>query len=488
MCNNVLVDSFVNQFIGKTAPFVLGQNVDGVTGATFTSRSVVDGLNQIVPVGENAYTGTANGFQSVVTVTLTVENGVITTFQADTANETHGIGHWCGIDDEYLAQFVGKSAMAPLGAGIDALTGATVTSNAVVDAANDALSKMPVEAPAAEAPANNDNALANFLYGNSAPAVEEPTVVEEPVIEEPVADEPADAANALANFLYGSSAPVVEEPATEVPVVAFNGDFTGTWYVVYVEEAGQLTAVATRGVTGTLTVYVESARWTLGKNSALGVVSRTDSALRMTTVDGDYTFTRNEHGYLCLPTTMNGTAVVLWLSPNEVAEPVENPVVEEPVAQAPAQTVSGNYDGRWLIVSVQAMGMTFAPAELSMSGYELVISGDTAQFIINGTVAIDGRVVEANGAVQVTDGVNNMPFTLDAQGRMQLQKLESGVTMVLTMQREGGAPAAAAPAVEAPAPAAEATCQFCGQTYAADQGYTYGSLVVCPSCYERFFR
>ncbi len=50
VCDLVLDESFTNQFIGQAGPFVKGENVDGVTGATFTSDAVIVALNSLFPV------------------------------------------------------------------------------------------------------------------------------------------------------------------------------------------------------------------------------------------------------------------------------------------------------------------------------------------------------------------------------------------------------------------------------------------------------
>ena len=41
-------EAFVAQFVGKTGPFALGENVDGVSGATITSTAAVDAINQAI--------------------------------------------------------------------------------------------------------------------------------------------------------------------------------------------------------------------------------------------------------------------------------------------------------------------------------------------------------------------------------------------------------------------------------------------------------
>ena len=149
-CNLVLGEEFINQFIGKKGPFVAGENVDVVATATFSSNGVIEALNSLFPVQDMStgteeapvaeeLTGKAEGFQSDVVVTLTVADGVITAIKVDSSNETPGFGTRCGEDEAYLAQFVGKKATPDLGEGIDALSGATVTSNAIIEAANAAI-------------------------------------------------------------------------------------------------------------------------------------------------------------------------------------------------------------------------------------------------------------------------------------------------------------------------------------------------------------
>ena len=149
-------EAFLNQFIGKTAPV----EADALSGATVTSKAVIEAVNaalpaaaveeapveEVAPAVEEApaatteLTGTAKGFQSDVTVTLTVdENNVITGIAVDSTGETQGFGTRCGEDEAFLNQFIGKKATPDVGEGIDALTGATVTSNAVVEAANVAI-------------------------------------------------------------------------------------------------------------------------------------------------------------------------------------------------------------------------------------------------------------------------------------------------------------------------------------------------------------
>ena len=78
------------------------------------------------------YAGTAKGFGGDVTVTLTLESGVITGAEAQGADETAGIG------SEALAPMA--QAMVSTGSiALDTVSGATVTSTAILEAAKAAL-------------------------------------------------------------------------------------------------------------------------------------------------------------------------------------------------------------------------------------------------------------------------------------------------------------------------------------------------------------
>ena len=214
MCNG---EAFLNQFIGKKGPFT---DADIVAGATFTSEGVINALNSLFPAEEapaepagEEMTGKAKGFQSEVTVTLTVDAGVITGIKVDSTGETKGFGTRCGEDEAFLVQFIGKKATPDLGEGIEALSGATVTSDAVVLAANAAIGVAVAEV--------------------EIPAVEEEPAVAPAVEETPVAEEaPAVAANAL-----------------EVAMPAFGGQ--NITVTVTLDETGAVSALAVDASTQT---------------------------------------------------------------------------------------------------------------------------------------------------------------------------------------------------------------------------------------------
>ena len=96
-------------------------------------------VTEEAPAAE-AKTASAKGFQSDVTVTVTLnEDGTIATLAVDAAGETVGYGQNCQKED-FTAQFIGKALPLALTTaevpGIDAVAGATLTSQAVVDALN----------------------------------------------------------------------------------------------------------------------------------------------------------------------------------------------------------------------------------------------------------------------------------------------------------------------------------------------------------------
>ncbi len=86
----------------------------------------------MVPAMAEEVTGTAKGFGGDVTVTLTVENGVITAAKAEGANETPGVGT-PALEKLPAAMVAGNTV------NVDVVAGATFTSNAVIEAAKAAL-------------------------------------------------------------------------------------------------------------------------------------------------------------------------------------------------------------------------------------------------------------------------------------------------------------------------------------------------------------
>ena len=203
-------EAFAEQFIGKEGPFTYGENgVDALSGATVTSNAVLKALNRAI-TGEDAAepeaaeepapaaaeepateepaaeepaaaepetAGTAveetdQGFGGEVTVKATLDGKTVKALTIDTPNETPGLGQRAS-EEAFTSQFIGKEGPFTYGEnGVDALTGATVTSNAVLKALNRAITgEDAVEEPKAEeaaAPAEEAKAeeAGRVIYGS----------------------------------------------------------------------------------------------------------------------------------------------------------------------------------------------------------------------------------------------------------------------------------------------------------------------------------
>ena len=129
-------------------------DVDAMSGATFTSNAVIQAAQDCMTQAEAAagnggaaeggassvykvgtYTASVKGFAGDVTVTITIGEGdVITDVVIEGANETPALG---GVAMEKLAAKIKDTQSADL----DAMSGATFTSNAVIQAAQDCLAQ-----------------------------------------------------------------------------------------------------------------------------------------------------------------------------------------------------------------------------------------------------------------------------------------------------------------------------------------------------------
>ena len=148
--------------IGKNVADTVGARLNGIMELTWfppaeaEAEQTEDGAAEILPGMTLA--GQADGYgmseegstKQPVYVVLTVgDDGTIASLTVDTSGETESIGGQCG-GDEFTSQFIGKpvggDSKLMLGRDIDAVSGATVTSAAVVQAVNRAV---PVEEGAA---------------------------------------------------------------------------------------------------------------------------------------------------------------------------------------------------------------------------------------------------------------------------------------------------------------------------------------------------
>ncbi|MBR3874875.1 MAG: FMN-binding protein [Clostridia bacterium] len=146
--------SFTDQFIGKPVPLTLGQDIDGIAGATVTSTAIIDGVNaaaaQMKPylkqnsgtIQQDVMTANASviGYGGPVLVRLTLDtSGAIQKLDVGGVRfmETEGVGSRVK-EDSFTSLFISKVPPLALGQDIDAVSGATISSQAVVDAVNEA--------------------------------------------------------------------------------------------------------------------------------------------------------------------------------------------------------------------------------------------------------------------------------------------------------------------------------------------------------------
>ncbi|MBE5771825.1 MAG: FMN-binding protein [Clostridiales bacterium] len=137
-----LEEAFIAQFIGKAAPLTLA-DIDAIAGATVTSEAVINAINEACPAQEAeaapAYSASVQGFAGPVYVELTLDaEGKIASLKIGDASfaETPGFGAKA-LEEAFIAQFIGKAAPLAI-EDIDAIAGATVTTNAVLNAINEA--------------------------------------------------------------------------------------------------------------------------------------------------------------------------------------------------------------------------------------------------------------------------------------------------------------------------------------------------------------
>ena len=103
--------------------------------------AALEAINEIVSGGGSAsaepVSTTVKGFGGDVTVTARLNaDNTVSALSIDTPDETDGLGKLCS-ESAFTDQFVGKAAPFAYGEdGIEAVTGTTVTSTAVLDALN----------------------------------------------------------------------------------------------------------------------------------------------------------------------------------------------------------------------------------------------------------------------------------------------------------------------------------------------------------------
>jgi putative ABC transport system permease protein len=127
----------VGKEIAETIGVKVGSDME-LTWQPATVRTSGDATEDRVPGA--TLIGAAEGWSSgTVTVTAVLDDEAkIKTLNIDASTQTAEFGGRTQTEPEFAQQFIGKSLPITIGEDVDALTGATITSNAVVEALNGA--------------------------------------------------------------------------------------------------------------------------------------------------------------------------------------------------------------------------------------------------------------------------------------------------------------------------------------------------------------
>ncbi len=114
--------------------------VEGVSGATVTSDAILAAASQALAAAaggynDGTYEGTARGIGGRVDVAVTFAGGAMTDVELTRLKETDGIGQAAGPLVLQAVKDAGGTA------GVDGVSGATVTSNAILEAVDMAFEK-----------------------------------------------------------------------------------------------------------------------------------------------------------------------------------------------------------------------------------------------------------------------------------------------------------------------------------------------------------
>jgi len=116
----------------------------GCTAAEQTAETTPVAEAEATPAVSGTYTASAQGFGGEVTVTLTIENGVLTAVDATGDKETSGVG-------SRAIEIMPETMVAENSVDVDAVSGATHTSDAILEAAVAALAQSGVTLTKVEA-------------------------------------------------------------------------------------------------------------------------------------------------------------------------------------------------------------------------------------------------------------------------------------------------------------------------------------------------
>jgi electron transport complex protein RnfG len=149
--------AFLRQFVGKS-DIINASDIDVVTGATYSSRGVIEGVNRALSAAKPAeelppegteYKTTAQGFIDLMVIYTTInDEGEITAVRVPESSSATDASYVAKVaaDKAFLAQFIGKAGEINA-SDIDVVTGATYSSRAVIEGVNKALSAVTVAVP-----------------------------------------------------------------------------------------------------------------------------------------------------------------------------------------------------------------------------------------------------------------------------------------------------------------------------------------------------
>lgn len=129
--------------VGKEIADTIGAKPGSYIQLTYRPKVMVHENASDDWVPNASLSGSAEGFNAgIVVVEATLdEEGKIASLTVDASSQTPEIGGQVETDHNFLARFIGKTLPLTMGEDVDAVSGATVSSQAVVDALNNARSK-----------------------------------------------------------------------------------------------------------------------------------------------------------------------------------------------------------------------------------------------------------------------------------------------------------------------------------------------------------
>lgn len=302
------------------------------------------------------------------------------------------------------------------------------------------------------------------------------------LVASPVLTEETAAVEAPAEEAETVEAPAEEAEAAPAAETADNA-FLGQWKGVSVSLMGMEFGLDDLGM-GEISLVIDATTATLtmeGEENPAPVIFEDDRAV-VTDGSEEIVLTIEENVLLM---SLSAEGLTMTIRMERVGEAAVEPVAEEtPAAETAAS--DNPYDGLWVTVKVSLMGMDFAPEQVSDEPITLEVAGDKAVLAIAGMTGECTMRYEADRAI-LNDGYTDAPMVINEQGQLVVEMESNGITMYLTMEREGAAEEAPAAEGISTEPAQMAVCSICGGESDAAGMQAFGDMLLCPDCYAEFF-